>query len=356
MRKLLNCIALIILVMSVSLPVVSAEVKNLDLESAINIAKEQNQELKLATLNLEKAKLEYQESKANNLLEQSRYNELEAEINLRSAQNTYQDTNYQVVNNTIEQYTSLWLSGLDLKIKDKKVELEKRLLEEAKAQYQIGDIGSVDLLEQENAYKDAQFNLETARDDYLQSIREFKTTLGLGEEELVLSDLEYTGSWQITEDEAVNIALEKSVNLQLKNDELKLTKIDLERAEVFSAELDKKIKQIAVEIARVEKESTREEVINTTREAYYQFKQAVKNLELKKERLTEAEEKYNLRKEQYEAGLITSTEVLEYEVNMMETKYDYLSAIADCYLKEQALRQKMNQEFGVLVNDSTEKK
>lgn len=354
MRKLLNCIALIILVMSVSLPVVSAEVKNLDLESAINIAKEQNLELKLATLNLEKAKLEYQKKKANNLLNQSRYSELQAEYNLNVAENTYQNTINTVINNTIQQYTKLWLYNLDLEVKEKKVEVEKFLLEEAKAQYEIGDIGSVDLLEQENTYKDAEFALETARDDYQQNLREFKTTLGLTETEPVLADLKHPEVWQITEKEAINAALENSIELQLKGEELELARIDLERTKVSSAELDKELKKIALELSQVDKEKTKEDIINSVQEAYYQFKQAVKNMGLKKERLTEAQEKYRLVQKQYEIGLLTITDVLQYEINMLQAEYEYKNAIASYYLEEQSLRQTIGLQSEVFANEISE--
>lgn len=351
-------IGLVLPIMLTVIPmtVIGAEARKLDLKAAVNMGLEQNLDLKIEELNLEKAELEYRKKKANNLLSQSRYSELEAKYTLAAAQNTYQNVHDNLVKNIIQQYTNIWLSELDLEIKDRKVKLEKLLLEAAKAHYEIGDIGSIDLLEQENAYKDAQFNLEIARDDYQRSVKEFKTLLGLNEIKPVLAGLEPPRVWAVTEEQAIHTALENSIELKLKNEEVELAELDLERAKISAPELDRRIKEVALEIARTEKESIQEEIINSTQQVYYQLKQAVKKMNLKKESLTEAKEKYNLRKEQYKAGLIAETEVLQYEVNMMETEYQYKSAIADYYLQEQSLRQAMNLELGVFMNDNPKEK
>lgn len=354
--NLVNRIVLILMLVTVSWSVTAEEANRFDLKTAVNLVLENDLDFIIATIELDKAELEYEKRRANNLLQPSRYSELETEFSLQSARNGYQNAKYQLVADTITQYTNLWLARLDLDIKDKNAGLENRLLKEARAQYEIGDIGSVDLLERENSYKDTMFNLETARDDYQQGVRRFITRLNLDKTELLLADLIYTDSWQITETEAVETALENSVDLDLKEVQLELAEIDLERAEVSAAELDKKIKEKTVEAARLEKEKAREELEDSTKEVYYQFKQAVKRIGLTAERMAEAEEKYKLRQEQYKAGLITISEVLEYEINMMRARYEYLSVIAEYYLKEEGLRQKMNLESGVLTDEGSEDK
>lgn len=355
----LSMIVLLVIVISFSFTVLGAaktDIEELNLKTAVSMALKQNLDLKKASLNLEKSKLEYQKNKANNLLKQSRYNELQAEYQLKSAESNYRNTTYNVVNSTIRQYTDIWLARLDLKIQKKKVELQKQLLAEAKAQYEIGDIGTIDLLEQENSYKDAEFNLETAGDDYQQSMRKFKSNLGLGDSELVLNNIGQPEIWKINEKEALKMALENSIDLKLRTEDLELARLDLERTKVSSPELDIKIKKIALEISLVDKENTLEDIVNSTRETYFQYKQGIKNLELQKERLNEAREKYQLKKEQYEAGLITKTDVLQYETNMIQSESQYKSAISSYYLNEQSLRQAMNLETGVHMNDIVEKK
>jgi len=333
-----------------------ADVRSLDLQLAVELAVKQNLNLRIEELNLEKSKLNYEKQKASNLLNQSRYSELQAEYNLAVANNNYNNVYDNLVKNTVSQYTNLLLKKLDLEIKEKNLALEKRKLAEARAKYNIGDIGSVELLEQENTYKDAQFNLETARDDYQQSIKEFKTLIGCKASELEIIDLESPQVWEIEEKKALNTALKNSIELELKNKKLELARIDKKRSEVSAPKLDKQIKEISYKVALLQKENSREEIVNSTQETYYKFKQVVKNMKLKKERLAEAQEKYKLRKKQYDAGLITKIDVLQYEVNMMETKYQYHSAISNYYLQEHSLKQTMKLETGVFSNGNIEEK
>jgi len=354
--KIFKVSLLMFLLMSISWSVFASEIVNIDLQTAIGTVLENDLDFKIAMINYDKAKLDYEKKKANYLLQQSRYNELEMETSINSAENTYQNTKFQIVNNIISEYINLWLSDLDLAIKNKNMELESLRLEESKAQYDIGDIGSIDLLDQENSYKDTQYSLENARDDYQYSIKEFKTDLQLENQEFELAGLEYIAPWQVTEDEAVDKALNNSVELRFKGDQLELARIDLERAGVSAAELDKKIKSKNVQIAELELEKEGEKVKSSTQESYYQFRQAEKKIDLNRERLIGAEEKYNLRQEQFEVGLVTTIEVLEYEINMLQSKYNYLSAIADYYQKEQALRQDMGLTPGVFSNGIYENK
>ncbi|GAH98250.1 unnamed protein product, partial [marine sediment metagenome] len=66
----------------------------------------------------------------------------------------------------------------------------------------------------------AVFNLEKANDDYQQSFREFKLELGLNnqeEEEFNLVEVNYPEIWKIGEEEALEMAIENSFILELRN-------------------------------------------------------------------------------------------------------------------------------------------
>ncbi len=338
---------------SLSWSVFAAETIELDLKTAVNIALKNDLDLQIAGVDLEKAKLEYEKNKASNLTQNSRYNELQAEISMDSAENTYQKTEAQIITDTLNKYTDIWLAGYDLKIKEKQLALEKRLLKEARSQYEIGDIGEVDLLEKENDYKDADFALTTAIDNYEQNIKEFKDDLNITDNKITLAALDFNEGWQIEEDEAITLALENSIDIVLQKKRVQLAEIDLERAEISSARLDKKIKEKNLQSARLEERKTISQLINEVQNTYYQFEQIIKKITINHKRLEEAEEKYKLKKRQFEVGLLTNRELKEYELNMMKAEYDYLSTIADYYLKEQALRQKMSIKSGVLTGETT---
>jgi outer membrane protein TolC len=360
MKKInLSLMVLLMLIICCNLTVLGSEASDmnnnkLNLEKAVAKALEGDLDLKQASLNLKRARLQYQQNKASNLIQNSRYSESQTEHQLSLIKSNYKNTTYSVVNSTIQQYKNLWLSKLDLQIKEKRVKLQKKLLSEAEAQYEIGDIGSVDLLEAQNSYKDAKFNLETARDDYKQNMKRFKLNLGL-EKDPVLKNLEQPEVWELTEEEAVSTALDNSVNLQLKKQEVELARMNYERAKISSPELEKKIKEVALQISEIEKEKTEKNIISSTEAAYYQFQQAIKNLELKQQRLHEARKKFQIYQQQYEKGLIKKTDIFQYEINKMESQKQYKTAISNYYLKEQSLKQAMNLEAGVDLNDNTNK-
>jgi len=351
MRGKFSKTVLLLLLLVFSWSLMAGEKIVIDLNTAIKMALENDLNFRIATINYEKNKLEQEKREANYLLQASRYNELEMEISRISMENSYRNTVNSLINNVIKEYADLWLAGLDLEIKEKTFALEELRWQEARKQYEIGDIGSISLLEQENAYNNAAFNLEIARDYYQQRKKEFSRKLYPVEGELELAGLVYIEEWEIAEKEVLETALENSTELELARARVLLAEIDLERAEVSAAELDRKIKDKSLEAARLELENSREELLDKVQQSYYQFKQAVKRIKLSEERLKGAEERYRIREQQYAAGLITRVEVLEYELNLLQARYNYYSAIANYYQAENNLRQNLNLQTGVLLNE-----
>ena len=353
MKKITAYIVFALLLTVFSTTLVGAETININLQSALNMALENNLNLKEAKISLEKSKLEYQKSIANNLTTQSDYNELRAEYTLKNAEISYKNNRDSLIKNVVQQYNNLILTKYNLQILEKRQELENKLLEESQAKYEIGDIGNVSLLEQKNSYQDAQYNYKSAQDNYEQSLREFKTTIGINRERsLELSEFAEPEIWEVNQDEVVNTALNNSMNLKLKEMNLDLAKLDKKRTEISSSKIDIKIAEKAVEKAEVSKMRTKSDIENNSVLAYHDYQQAIEEINLKNSNYQKAREDYRLKKEQYDEGLITESELLNYEINKMQAEYDYLSAIANYYNKKIALRQEMNVELEVIKNDN----
>lgn len=344
----------ILLIFSTTL--VGAAAKNINLESAVDMALENNLDLKEAKISLEKSKLEYEKSKANNLTTQSDYNKLSAEYSLKNARNSYQNTYDSLVKNVIKQYNSLWLAKYNLQIQEKRKKLEEKLLDESEAKFEIGDIGNISLLEQKNSYRDALYNFRSSKDNYDQSLREFRTTLGLADKgELEFSDLKKPKVWKINKEEVVEASLENSLNLKLKEMNLKLARLDKKRSEISSSEIDKKIAAKSLEKAEISKKRTKSDLENNSILAYHDYQQSIEEIKLKESNFEKAKEDYRLKKEQYNEGLLTRSELLNYEISMMQAEYDYLSAITNYYNKKIALQQQMNVELEVVHDENNEK-
>lgn len=287
--KLLGIFSLIMLVLiPVSIQGADPGQLRLDLETALQMALNYSPDLKAGKLNLEKAELEYQRKKAENLLSQSRYEDLEAEYNLAEARNTYKGLHYNLINQAIQQYTKLYLAQLDLEIKELQSRLEKSKLQVDTALYQLGDLNGIDLLEQENAYLDACFNREMAEDDFKEIRIEFQTLLGLAETaSFLLTGLEVPDLWRITEEEAIDLALQNSWEWKLQEKKVNLIETDLKRTElsINTPELERKLKRIARQTAEIESTQKKKEIIGSTRRACFQLKQAMRRMILWQDRL-----------------------------------------------------------------------
>lgn len=221
-------IALIFSILGVSL---GKESRRLSVIQAVDMALEQNLDLQMAQLNLNKTRVNYRKKKADNLLQNSRYIKSKNKLNLAQAKDDYWQTKNRIINDVIQQYLQLNLSQLDIQVKKKKVELEKRKLKDIKTQVKNGNRRRLEMLEQQNEYHTAVFKLEKAKDDYEQFWLEFKSKLGVVQEkELLLQKTDQPQIWKIAKKVALQKAVENNFALKAKKWQLELAKIDLKRA------------------------------------------------------------------------------------------------------------------------------
>ena len=326
-----------------------AELKELNLSQAINLALENNLNLKIANLDLENAQIDYEKTKANNLLTKSRYIELQGDLGLLQAKDNYTQTRNQVIIDVVQKYLQLNQAKKNIIAKNKEVELEKNLLEEVKAQVKAGHKGSLDLLRQENKYYNAIFNLEKANDDYHQSFREFKLELGLNnqeEEEFNLGEVDYPKIWEISEEEVLKKAIENSFVLELRKRQIELAKVDLERAEVAaSPELDLRKLRNNIELANLNFNKTQKELNNSIRKQFYTYKQAINNLDLSQQNLNQAQENNTIVVDQVKAGLKTKNDLLSAEISLLQAEHNLKSVILNYYMAKLTMQKLIGQKI-----------
>jgi len=327
----------------------AAETKEMNLSQAINLALENNLNLKIANLDLENAQIDYEKTKANNLLTESRYIQLQGDLGLLQAKDNYTQTRNQVIIDVVQKYLQLNQAEKNITSKNKEVELEKRLLEEVKIQVNSGYKGSLDLLQQENKYNNAVFNLEKANDDYHQSFGEFKLELGLsnqGEEEFNLVEVDYPKVWEIGEEEVLKKAIENSFTLELRRRQIELAKVDLERAEVAaSPELDLRKLRNNIELANLNFNKTQKELNNSIRKQFYAYKQSINSLDLSRQNLNQAQESNGIIIEQVKAGLKTKNDLLSAEISLLQAKYNLNSATLNYYTTKLTMQKLIGQRI-----------
>ena len=327
----------------------AAETREMNLGQAINLALENNLNLKIANLDLENAQIDYEKTKANNLLTESRYIELQGDLGLLQAKDNYNQTGNEVIIDVAQKYLQLNQARKNITAKSKEAELEKNLLEGVKAQVKAGYKGNLDLLGQESNYNNAVFNLEKANDDYHQSFREFKLELGLNdqeEEEFNLVEVDYPQVWQIDEEEALKKAIENSFILELRKRQIELDKIDLERAEVAaSPELDLRKLKNNIELSNLNFNKTQKELSNSIKKQFYAYKQSINSLDLSQQNLNQALENNSIIIDQVKAGLKTKNDLLSAEISLLQAEYSLNSTIINYYTAKLTLQKLLGQKI-----------
>lgn len=327
----------------------AAETKEMNLSQAINLALKNNLNLKIANLDLENAQIDYEKTKANNLLTESRYIQLQGDLGLLQAKDNYTQTRNQVIIDVVQKYFQLNQAEKNITSKSKEAELEGNLLEEVRAQVKAGHKGSLDLLQQENKYNNAVFNLEKANDDFHQSFREFKLELGLnnqGEEEFNLVEVDYLKVWEIGEEEVLKKAIENSFTLELRRRQIELAKVDLERAEVTaSPELDLRKLRNNIELANLNLNKTQKELDNSIRKQFYAYKQSINSLDLSQQNLNQSQESSSIIIDQVSAGLKTKNNLLSAEISLLQAEYSLKSTILNYYMTKLTMQKLIGQKI-----------
>lgn len=346
MNKKLTVFLVIILIIGFTNILFAEEIElnnsKFDLNQAISRVLQENAEIKEAEKSLEKSKIEYKIAVINNLREQSNYSELKAEYNLKSSKKNYLDSKNEIITETINQYSNVYLDSLNTSVLKKLMEAEKKLYEQYETQNKLGEVTNIDLLEQFNNYQDAKFDYETAEDQYLQSLKQLKLTLDLDfESKISVERLSEPEILKIGEKEALSQALNNNLEIKLAEISNQLKKIDQARSEITDSKLNKNIDNLEIEIANYNLKALINQHKISAQDSYYSYQQAAKNMKLKKETYQESKNQYQLMKEKHQLGMSTKTDLLQYEASMLEAEYNYNNSISELYLAEQSLKEEL---------------
>ena len=350
MKKSFNLLTLMILTILVFTSGISAESINLSLEKAYELTLQDNISLKIAQIELDNKRIQYEKSKAQNLLNQSNYNEVQAEYNLTTARKSYIDTANNLLKQTLQQYTDLLTKKKNIAVLDKRIILNENRLNEVKAQYEVGEKSQLDILEQQIEVNDLIQEREQLINEYEQLKTEFKVQLGIDNNNtIVLEELKEPEYMNLEKEEIFNIALENNWNIKLNRLNLELAEIDKRKKEVVSSsELDKEISDNEVQIARLQLDKQKEDIRNQARDYLNQLNNIKSNIILSKDRITQARETYDILQEQYNSGLITENDLREGEITVLQAEYQLYNAYMSYYIQKLNIEKFMKPGVGVL--------
>ncbi|MGB4373431.1 MAG: TolC family protein, partial [Halanaerobiales bacterium] len=220
--------------------------------------------------------------------------------------------------------------------------------EEVAAQVKLGYKSSLELFSQESSYQSAINGLEKIKWDLEQSRREIRHKLALAEgREIVLLELVKPEIWTVAEEDVSRI-ISSNTLLDIRKRQVEVARGDLERARVAGvAEVEIRKKELALARAELELEKERQNQELKINNAYHQYTQAVKNMNMAEKSLLQAEEHYKIIKEQNEAGFVSNNDLLASELSLYKARDMYINTISNYYIALIQLQQLMGIEMEV---------
>lgn len=341
------------------------EVLKLSLEDAMKLAEENNQQVKLSELALEKAKLGRQqyrhqdkrirdaidsweqmtpEEKADMDLEEymTRLGEYEALSSF--------DTSSQMdlLDKKTEVYLKLAEAGIDVTIRgirfgveaayygaisardnrllaEAAVERYQDLLRIAEAKYNAGVVAKTEVLDAQVQLAKAEADLLKAKSQEEKAYINLKKLLGLAQDELIeLTDtFDYKPTdFDVTLEELIGETLKNRIDIMSAEGAYEVAKLDFDlSSKVYpSNTFIYKEKQHAMEDARIKLEDTKASVEAEVRQIWLDFEEAKVNIPVLDKALEMAEESLRLARLSYEAGLVRSVDVAAAEEGLRQVQ------------------------------------
>ncbi|MFN2341229.1 MAG: TolC family protein [Halanaerobium sp.] len=340
---------LLLLLLLISLPAAALEV--LSLEAAIERARTENLDLKLAEINYQKAEIDLENMELQNQFNYTETQKLEINKNYLNTKKNLEDSEAGIIKAIIQQYTNLWLIEKEIEAQELTTRAEERLYNEMQARFDLSQISKLDLLEQLNTYNSSRNKLENLKNNYEQSLIEFKTALDLRNQDIEIKELMEPEIWEISEAESIEKGLAASVDLKIAELDFELAQKKLERNKIEASSSEQKKAELDLKAAEISEEKSREELKNNIIKAHLSLKQAEKNIELMENNLEKAESQYQQTKRQFELGSVTQTALLQYDASLVNSEYQLKDAYLNYYLAKEELADLLNMEPGVTINE-----
>jgi outer membrane protein TolC len=142
------------------------------------------------------------------------------------------------------------------------------------------------------------------------------------------------------------MAIENSFILELRERQIELAKVDLERAEAAaSPELDLRKLKNNIQLANLNFSKTQKELDNSIRKQFYTYKQTINSLDLSQQNLNQAQENNSIIIDQVRAGLKTKNNLLSAEISLLQTEHSLKSAVLNYYMTKLNLQKLIGQKI-----------
>ncbi len=332
-RLLYGSFVFILILISLNCPLMAQEKIILNISQMVALTISNNLNFKKASYQLNNAELDTRQLDADNLMTQSGMLDRQKELNILQQQNTFQNQKEQLIIQAVDNYFRLALAEKDITRKEKNIELQRAVLHEVEAQVAAGYRIELDLLQQGNSYYDALFDYEKAKLDYEQLLIEVKNDLDIKEDtDISVAAITIPQLTEIDFSTLISKARENDYNLEIKNIEIEINHLKLEKAKIEQlSQLEITKLENNLGIAKLERSIIEQDLDYQMITQWQNHKESKNNILLSDQSLRQMEENESIVKRQVQAGLRTEDELLSATIGVLDAEYRLISSVRQYY-------------------------
>ncbi|MGF7058900.1 TolC family protein [Brassicibacter mesophilus] len=319
----------------------------LSLTDAIEYALNNNTDIKIQDLNIEKQKVSYDED-MKSVRTSKRVKEvlgnysapieqvvaeslIELGVVKRSAKLSLQIANWnkeiktnEIKYNVEKGYFDLLQAQKELDIAKEGLELAKKQYDQSKLMYDLGTISQQQLVAIELGVSQAQTGVNGANMAYEFQKMNFNQVLGLSlDQDIILTDsIEYKEHKDIDLDSSIEEALENNVSLDVAEESYELSELTLDAIKTGYLENTYKYREQAVVVERAAKslESAKTGIEMAVRSAYLNLMTSEKQIATYEKAVEKAQKALELAQVSFELGQNTANDVTQARIELMDAK------------------------------------
>lgn len=322
------------------------QVKNLNLQEAIDLAIENNPDYQIAKLSVDKAQSDL--DAANSIIRASMYktdninsyqsalvkfyNPKAAEVNLIITQKSFEVAEKQLKLGVENGYYNVLKAQKNLEIKRENLKYMQEQLKIAQAAYKIGTKAKLDVSTVEAGVAAAQADVASAENTYNTAVMELDRTLGLD----IDTPLKLTSAFSIEKigktinvQDSINKALEDNIDILTvkKNLELSQLKYDITKKWYPSGTNQHDSAKIDEQMAAAKTKKQELATTSLVKQNYMTLLSLEKVIDWNSKQVEQAQENARIYMVKYEAGLATSLDAEKAAIDLKQAKENLAESI-----------------------------
>lgn len=331
-EKILSLILVIYLAGSLFVPGGEAqETTALSLQEAVKLGLEKSSEALLAKEKLEEARVTFEEGKATLLLSPSVIQELSLQNTWKLAQRNYEMTLSQHALSVEEGYYNVLKAQQSVELAQNNLKSAENQYQNIQTKYSLGMVAEIDLLS-------AELELDRAKNEIQKSQRalslaqfRFNQLIGNSESQnYQLSDKLDFQPLEVNLEESLKYALAHRLEIEQAQDNVTLKAKEVEvNSNPYTPPLTLQKSKVQLSQAQINLENTQNSIILEVYQNYSTLKDAEEKVPLQAKNSKIAQEKLQIAQAQFDAGLITTVDLLNQQYSTYEAETAYLQAVFD---------------------------